>query len=54
MKYLQYLRKAKQQEAIAHFSSLVQGPKFSDAMAFIAESMDLIDFLSEYLEAIDV
>lgn len=54
LKYLQYLRKAKQQEAIAHFSSLVQSPKFSDAMAFIAESMDLIDFLSEYLEAIKV
>ncbi|MEM9541563.1 MAG: AAA family ATPase [Cyanobacteria bacterium P01_E01_bin.42] len=54
LKYLQYLQKAKQQEAIAHFSSLVQGPKFSDAMAFMAESMDLIDFLSEYLEAIDV
>ncbi|NEQ96987.1 MAG: AAA family ATPase [Cyanothece sp. SIO2G6] len=54
LKYLEYLRKAKQQEAIAHFSSLVQGPKFSDAMAFVAESMDLIDFLSEYLEAIEV
>ncbi len=54
LKYFQYLQKAKQQEAIAHFSSLVQGAKFSDAMAFIAESMDLIDFLSEYLEAIEV
>ncbi|EDX71375.1 hypothetical protein MC7420_1589 [Coleofasciculus chthonoplastes PCC 7420] len=54
LKYLQYLQKAKQQEAIAHFSSLVQVPKFSDAMGFIAESMDLIDFLSEYLEAIEV
>ena len=54
LKYLQYLRKAKQQEAIAHFSSLVQSPKFSDAMGFVAESMDLIDFLSEYLEAIEV
>ena len=54
LKYLQYLQKAKQQEAIAHFSSLVQGPNFSDAMGFVAESMDLIDFLSEYLEAIEV
>jgi hypothetical protein len=54
LKYLQYLRKAKQQEAIAHFSSLVQSPKFSDAMGFVAESMELIDFLSEYLEAIEV
>ncbi|NEQ66122.1 MAG: AAA domain-containing protein [Symploca sp. SIO2D2] len=54
LNYLQYLRKAKQQEAIAHFSSLVQSPKFSDAMGFVAESMDLIDFLSEYLEAIKV
>ncbi|NET58003.1 MAG: AAA domain-containing protein [Symploca sp. SIO2E6] len=54
LKYLQYLRNAKQQEAIAHFSSLVQGTKFSNAMGFIAESLDLIDFLSEYLEAIKV
>ncbi|WP_204103751.1 MULTISPECIES: AAA family ATPase [Spirulina sp. CCY15215] len=54
LKYLQYLQKAKQLEAIAHFSSLVQGPKFSDAMGFVAESIDLIDFLSEYLEAIEV
>ncbi len=54
LKYLQYLRKAKQQEAIAHFSSLVQSPNFSDAMGFVAESMELIDFLSEYLEKIEV
>jgi len=54
LSYLQYLHKAKQQESIAHFASLVQGPKFSTAMAFVAESMDLIDFLSEYLEAIEV
>ncbi|MEM8642129.1 MAG: AAA family ATPase [Cyanobacteria bacterium P01_G01_bin.54] len=54
LNYLQYLRKAKEQEAIAHFASLVQSPKFGDAMAFVAESMDLIDFLSEYLEAIGV
>jgi hypothetical protein len=54
LKYLQHLAKAKQQEAIAHFSSLVQSPKFSNAMGFVAESMDLIDFLSEYLEAIQV
>ena len=54
LNYLQYLRKAKQQEAIAHFASLVQSPKFEAAMSFIAESMDLIDFLSEYLETIGV
>lgn len=54
LNYLEYLRKAKQQEAIAHFASLVQSPKFGDAMAFLAISMELIDFLSEYLEAIDV
>lgn len=54
LNYLQYLHKAKQQEAIAHFSSLVQSPKFASAMGFVAESMDLIDFLSDYLEAINV
>ncbi|MEM9217994.1 MAG: MoxR family ATPase [Cyanobacteria bacterium P01_F01_bin.150] len=54
LNYLQYLSKTKQKEAIAHFASLVQSPKFSDAMGFIAESMDLIDFLSDYLEAIDI
>lgn len=54
LSYLQYLRKAKQQEAIAHFASLIQNPKFATAMGFTAESMDLIDFLSEYLDAIKV
>ncbi|MDJ0554901.1 MAG: hypothetical protein QNJ68_10740 [Microcoleaceae cyanobacterium MO_207.B10] len=54
LKYLQYLRKAKQQEAIAYFSSLVQSPKFSVPMGFVAESMELIDFLLEYLEKIEV
>ena len=54
LKYLQYLRKAKQQEAIAHFGSLLQSPKFSDAYGFVAESMELVDFLLEYLEKIEV
>jgi hypothetical protein len=54
LNYLEYLQKAKQQEAIAHFASLIQSPKFGDAMAFAAESMELIDFLSDYLEAIQV
>ncbi len=54
LNYLQSLRKAKQSEAIAHFASLIQSPKFSDAMAFIAESLDIIDFLSEYLDLIKV
>jgi len=54
LSYLQYLKKAKQQEAIAQFASLIQSPKFDEAMAFAAESMDLIDFLSDYLEAIRV
>lgn len=52
--YLKLLKKIKQQEAIAHFTSLAQNPQFVTAMAFIAESVELIEFLSEYLEGIAV
>lgn len=52
--YLQYLQKSKYQEAIAHFASLVQSPKFAIVMSFVAESLDLVDFLSDYLEGIRV
>lgn len=52
--YLKLLQKTKQQEALAHFTSLTQNSKFSQAMAFIAESMPLIEFLTEYLEGITV
>lgn len=52
--YLKLLKKAKQQEALAHFTSLTQNSKFAGAMAFIAESMPLIEFLAEYLEGIEV
>ncbi|MCP4698585.1 MAG: AAA family ATPase [Gammaproteobacteria bacterium] len=52
--YLKLLKKAGQQEVLAHFTSLAQNPKFEQAMAFIAESMPLIEFLAEYLEGINV
>lgn len=50
--YLKMLKKNKQQEAIAHFTSLAQNNQFEKAMNFIAESVDLIEFLSDYLASI--
>ncbi len=52
--YLKYLQLAKQNEAIAHIASMIQSPKFIQAMGFVAESMDLINFLNDYLEGIQV
>ena len=51
---LRNLLNAKQQEAIAHLTSLIQNHQFGAAIGFVVESMNLIDFLSEYLEVLDV
>ncbi len=52
--YLKFLQKAKQNEAIAHLAGMMQSPKFSQAMGFIAESMELITFMTDYIEGIQV
>jgi MoxR-like ATPase len=52
--YLKFLQKAKQNEAIAHLAGMIQSPKFSEAMGFIAASMELITFMTDYIQGIQV
>lgn len=52
--YLKYLRRAKQQEAVAHLASMTENPNFEEVMAFLAESMDIIEFLMDYIQGIKV
>ena len=54
LSYLQFLQKAKQNEAIAHLAGMMQSPKFSEAMGFIAASMELITFMTDYIQGIQV
>ncbi|MBZ4193423.1 MAG: hypothetical protein LAE24_03855 [Candidatus Contendobacter sp.] len=52
--YLKFLQKTKQNEAIAHLAGMIQSQKFSQAMGFIAVSMELITFMTDYIEGIQV
>jgi len=50
--YLKALKKQKNQEAIAHMASLVESSKFEKVMGMLAESLEIIEFLMEYIEGI--
>jgi hypothetical protein len=51
--YLNYLKKLKQNEAIAHFASMLEDRRFEKATGFIlAESPDIIGILEQYIKNI--
>lgn len=50
--YLKALQKQKHQEAIAHMASQVQSSQFENVMGMLAESLEVIEFLMEYIEGI--
>jgi MoxR-like ATPase len=52
--YMKFLQQTQQREAVAHLASLLENPKFDKAMAFTAESMPLIELLSDYVKGIKV
>lgn len=52
--YLKTLERAKHNEAIAHFASLIESPRFERAMAMAAQSLEIITFLTDYIEGIVV
>ncbi len=52
--YMQYLQAGGQREAVAHLASLLQNPKFEKAMTFAAESLEVIELLTDYVEGIKV
>jgi len=52
--YMKLLQGAGQREAVAHLASLLENPKFEKAMAFAAESLPVVELLSEYVKGIKV
>jgi hypothetical protein len=52
--YMKFLQGAKQTEAVAHLASLLENPRFSKAMMFAAESLPLVELLSEYVKGIKI
>jgi hypothetical protein len=52
--YMKLLQGAEQREAVAHLASLLENPKFEKAMAFAAESLPVVELLSEYVKGIKV
>ncbi len=52
--YMKLLQGAQQREAVAHLASLLERPKFEKAMTFAAESIPVVELLSEYVQGIKV
>ena len=52
--YMKFLQSAQEREAVAHLASLLENPKYDKAMAFAAESMPLVELLSDYVKGIKV
>jgi len=52
--YLKNLRTRSLDESVAHFVSLTDKPTFAPAMGFIAESVELTELLTTYMEGIQV
>lgn len=52
--YLQYLRKTKSHETLAHFASMVDNPKFEHARNMLYEATELVMLLMEYIQGIQV
>jgi MoxR-like ATPase len=52
--YMKFLQSAKQREAVAHLASALENPKFGRAMTFAAESLPIVELLSEYVKGIQV
>lgn len=50
--YLKQLKSARQNEAIAHFASLLENPRFERAMAFCSGSVELLTLLTDYISGI--
>ncbi len=50
--YLRFLDKGGKREALAHFASMLDSPKFEKTMAFVAQSMETIELLTDYMESI--
>jgi hypothetical protein len=52
--YMKHLQRAREREAVAHLASMLESPKWEKAMAFAAESLELVELLSDYVKGIRV
>lgn len=52
--YMKHLQELQQREAVAHLASMLENPKFEQAMAFAAESLEIIELLTGYVQGIRV
>lgn len=50
--YLQHLQQLGNQEAVAHFASLIDNPKYAHAVSVVAASLEIITFLTDYVQGI--
>lgn len=52
--YLKLLKQSKHHEHLAHLATMIQNPKFGEAMAFLADDLEIIEFLTDYVAGIKV
>lgn len=52
--YMKFLQGDEQREAVAHLASLLESRKFEKALAFAAESLAVVELLSDYVKGIKV
>ena len=52
--YLQHLQQLQQNEAVAHLASMIEDPRFEKATGMLAQSLELITILTDYVEGIAV
>jgi hypothetical protein len=52
--YLKALKQLKQNEVLAHLASQMENPKFEQAGEFLAISLPIVTFLSDYIQGIQV
>ncbi len=54
LSYMKHLQKARNNEAVAHMSSMIENPKYEKAMGFLSQSIELITFITDYIQGIQV
>jgi hypothetical protein len=52
--YMKFLQSIKQREAVAHLASMLESRQWAKAMAWAAESVPLVELLSDFVKGIQV
>jgi len=51
---MKHLQKARNNEAVAHIASMIENPKYEKAMGFLSQSIEVITFITDYIQGIQV